>query len=173
MNHDQEFKLEKEIQVAGISVRTTNAEEGGPEGRLPGLWDRYFREGVEQPDTLQNPHLLYAVYTDYESDASGAYTVILGHELQESAEGGGALYSVERQHENGYRKAAISASGYKVFETRRGPVYQVVAEAWGQIWAYFQNSSEQRAYTADYELYDLRNFDPENAVVSIYIALKS
>lgn len=169
MNHEQELqesKLEREIRVAGTSVRTTNAEEGGPEGRLPGLWDRYFREGVSHPDKHPNPHLLYAVYTHYESDASGAYTVILGHECQGPANDG-------PQNTDGYGEARLAAGRYKVFETRRGPVYQVVGEAWGRIWNYFQNSAEQRAYTADYELYDLRNFDPENAVVSIYIALKS
>lgn len=42
----------------------------------------------------------------------------------------------------------------------------------GEIWAYFEASTEVRTYTGDFEIYDSRNFDPANTQVEIYIAIK-
>lgn len=175
------YVQQKEIRLAGISVRTTNAEEAGPNGRLPGLWDRYFREretiAAAAGENGTSKNALYALYSDYESDATGAYTVIIGHEQGTEKAGDQELHESGLQYtdltKSGLLHAVIPASEYIVFETRRGPVQTVVAEAWGQIWAYFEDAQEKRAFTGDYELYDLRDFDPGNAVVSIYIAVQS
>nr|WP_114498352.1 effector binding domain-containing protein [Fontibacillus phaseoli] len=157
-----------EIRLAGIGARTTNAAEAGPNGCLPELWSRYYRENISAVVGEENPKTLYALYTDYESDASGAYTVIIGHEIRETAK------VRESGSESGIaiQQAVIPTSDYLVFQSRRGPVQNVVAEAWGQIWAYFQDSVEKRTFTGDYEVYDLQDFDPGNAVVLIYIAVK-
>lgn len=32
--------------ITGVAVRTTNAEETGPDGRLPQLWDTYFQSNL-------------------------------------------------------------------------------------------------------------------------------
>ncbi len=176
------YVQQHEISLAGIGTRTTNAEEAGPNGRLPALWDRYFREqsniAAAAGKNESAMTALYALYTDYESDASGAYTVIIGHEREKREHTGDEVQSVYGTQSTELadlelRHAVIPASEYIVFETRRGPVYTVVGEAWGQIWSYFQNSEEKRSFTGDYELYDLQDFDPENAVVSIYIAVQS
>lgn len=152
------------ITISGITARTTNARESGPDGLLPELWSRYFRSpGPAQPGE-DNPHLLYAVYTDYESDASGAYTVLIGHECGD--EPGGEARNEDLQ------QVVVPEADYYVFETRRGPVFEVVLEAWQEVWAYFQDSQVQRAYTGDFELYDTRQFDPQNAVVQLYIAVR-
>ncbi|MEW9699531.1 GyrI-like domain-containing protein [Paenibacillus sp. SI8] len=150
-----------DITLIGVSVRTTNAEEAGPNGRLPGLWETYFGSNIASRTGTNNPHFIYALYTDYESDATGAYTTLIGHEAGEEAV----------QDEN-YTCRVIPESKYIVFTTRRGPVYEVVAQAWGDIWAYFKEYPEARAYTGDFELYDSRNFDPTDTEVQIYIAIK-
>ncbi|MNY28091.1 Bacterial transcription activator, effector binding domain [compost metagenome] len=67
---------------------------------------------------------------------------------------------------------AVPGSKYRVFTTKKGPVYEVVAQAWREIWAYFGESTEKRAYTGDFELYDARDFDPANTELQIYIAIK-
>jgi predicted transcriptional regulator YdeE len=150
------------MTLAGISVRTTNAEEAGPNGRLPQHWETYFRANIASQIGGNNPHLIYSLYTDYESDATGAYTVLIGHEA-----GDDAVLA-----ENYYDRTVIPESKYLVFTTKKGPVYEVVAQAWGEIWKYFNESLEARTYTGDFELYDSRNFDPTNTEVQIYIAIK-
>lgn len=158
----QEYFHGPELRLAGLSCRTTNSQEGGPNGQLPGLWEAYFKDTIAERIHAEHPHLIYALYTDYESDASGAYTVLIGHELSGS----------DSADLSGLESAVVPAAKYKVFTSNQGPVYEVVAEAWGRIWSYFQSSEEQRTYTGDYELYDARDFNPEDAVVQIYIAVK-
>ncbi|MCM3785371.1 GyrI-like domain-containing protein [Neobacillus mesonae] len=149
-----------EMVVTGVGVRTTNAEEGGPNGKIPGLWNAYFRSNLAA-EAAVNSHLLYSVYTDYESDASGAYTVILGHETS---------LGTTVAEEN--KSVVIPESKYLVFKTEKGPLQQVVAEGWREIWAYFQNSTEERTFTGDFELYDTRDLSPESTEVEIYIAIR-
>ncbi|OWA36285.1 hypothetical protein B9G55_08585 [Saccharibacillus sp. O16] len=160
--------------LTGFAVRTTNQVEMGPHGLIPGLWKTYYQSGLPLDSAVRNPHLIYALYTDYESDASGAYTLVIGHEsaeavpTDEAGETRRAFASIDQER----FCARVPDSRYRVFKTRRGPFGEVVAETWGQIWAYYEQSSEQRAYTGDFELYDTRQFDPEAAEVSIYIAIR-
>ncbi|MEK8129036.1 GyrI-like domain-containing protein [Paenibacillus filicis] len=156
------FQTEKpQMTLAGVTVRTTNAEEMGPNGRLAQLWDDYFRNQAALQANSHLAHLIYALYTDYESDATGAYTVIIGHEVD------GAAAPAEAEG----ARAVVPASRYRVFTTKKGPVHEVVAEAWGQIWDYYKDSEEVRAFTGDFEVYDSRHFDPANTEVQIYIAI--
>lgn len=173
------------FRLAGISVRTTNAEEAGPNGRLPELWGTYFQNPLSSEPGLQNSHLLYALYTDYESDASGEYTVVIGHECaagkaesMEEVHAAGVTESAERQQAAGrvesvenLQVATVPEARYMVFETPKGPFHQTVPQAWRDIWAYFGQSSVKRAYTGDFELYDFTQGDPEDIVVRIYIAI--
>ncbi len=155
------FTVQKpQITLAGVSVRTTNAEELGPNGQLSKLWDTYFQSNMASQTGINNPHLIYALYTDYESDASGAYTVLIGHEANDDAV----------LAEN-YDRWVIPESKYLVFTTKKGPVYEVVAQTWGDIWAYFEESEEVRTFTGDFELYDAGNSDPTDAEVQIFIAI--
>jgi len=85
--------------VEGIGIRTTNAEEAGPNGKLPGMWERYFQSKASSHIEADEPYLLYALYTEYESDASGAYTVVLGHKLVSPV--------LEQQSEEQARKRAV------------------------------------------------------------------
>ncbi|OPA73891.1 AraC family transcriptional regulator [Paenibacillus selenitireducens] len=159
---NQQFTHYPAIELVGISTRTTNAEETGPNGRLPKLWETYFQSNMQAQIKGDNAHLLYALYTDYESDASGAYTVLLGHE-----KGDGTAHS-----ETEWVHATVPEAKYMVFTTKPGPVYEVVYETWQTIWAFFQDSSIKRAYTGDFELYRTQQFDPNHAVVEIYIAVQ-
>lgn len=159
----EQIVVKPALALIGVTTRTTNAEEAGPNGRLPALWNAYFGSGISERTQVSNGHLIYALYTDYENGASGAYTTLIGHER-----GGDAVDEMLA----GLVQAAVPEARYLVFKTKKGPVYEVVAEAWGEIWAYFQNSSLERAYTGDYEMYDGRTFNPEHAEVDIYIAIK-
>jgi predicted transcriptional regulator YdeE len=150
------------ISLIGVAVRTTNAEEAGPNGRLGALWNTYFASGIAEQTQVSNSHLMYALYTDYESDASGAYTVVIGHERVDA----------EAAVPSGLEQATIPEAQYMVFKTKRGPVFEVVLQTWKEIWAYFETSPIKRAYTGDFELYDGRDFNPADAEVNIYIAVK-
>ncbi|MDR9853568.1 effector binding domain-containing protein [Paenibacillus sp. VCA1] len=150
--------------LTGVSIRTSNLRESGPEAQIPLLWERYFAGGLQQQPSLKNPHVLYALYTDYESDVNGDYTLLLGHEVEPRLAGETSL--------NTAATATTPDAAYIKFTSKRGPVQRVVPELWQDIWAYFQNSDAERAYTGDFERYDLRGFDPADAVVDIFVAVK-
>ncbi|NIK79114.1 putative transcriptional regulator YdeE [Paenibacillus castaneae] len=149
------------LQLVGISARTTNNEEGGPNGKLPELWNTYFRSSIAERIQANNGHLLYGLYTDYESDASGAYTALLGHER------GDAEHPIPED----LKLVSVPEAHYMVFKTKKGPVQEVVLQAWQEIWSLFEHSAIKRAYTGDFELYDTRNFNPNDAEAEIYIAV--
>ncbi|MEK4488964.1 effector binding domain-containing protein [Paenibacillus sp. FSL L8-0493] len=236
------FVEKAKMTLAGVSIRTTNEVEMGPDGGLPQLWETYFQSNIAGQVATVNPEYIYALYTDYESDASGAYTVVIGHEVAEERhlegnqlEENGLEESeleeseleenelekselekneleenelekseleeneleenelekneleknqleesqlVENQleenrlEESQFTYAVVPESKYMVFTTKKGPVFEVVAQAWGEIWAYFKESREARTYTGDFEIYDSRNFDPADTQVEIYIAIE-
>lgn len=158
------YTIEKpEIRLIGVSVRTTNKEEAGPNGRIPALWDTYFSSSLVSHDGIGSSGPLYSLYTDYESDVTGAYTVVIGHEAGEEE-------VLPPETELSY--TVIPASKYLVFTSKKGPMNEVVPGLWREIWAYFEKEVGQRTYTGDFERYPTRNLNPEGIELEIYIAVK-
>jgi predicted transcriptional regulator YdeE len=152
------------FEVMGIEVRTNNAKEAGADGLIPKLWQRVIQEHALDTVPDRIGQTIYAVYTDYASDANGDYTLLLGTKIRPAA---------ERLFPKGMVVKTIPAGRYLVFTSDRGPVAKVVVETWKQIWSYFQSPAKgQRAYRADFELYDQRAADPSNPQVDIYVGVK-
>jgi predicted transcriptional regulator YdeE len=150
------------FEVVGISARTNNATEAGPDGAIPKLWQRVMQEHVLDRIPQKTDPNLYAVYTDYASDANGDYTLVLGAKVRP-----------ETNPPAGMTSKSVPAGRYAVFTSERGPVAKVVVETWKRIWAYYQlPANGHRAYGADFEVYDQRAADPNNAQVEIYIGVK-
>ena len=105
---------------------------------------------------------ILAVYTDYESDANGAYTFMLG-----------ARVSSTDSVPPGMVAKKIPAARYAVFTSEKGFVGKVLPQTWSHIWAVPKSAPEgNRAYRADFEVYDQRAADPQNAQVDIYVGIK-
>lgn len=143
--------------AAGIEVRTDNAREMNPAtARIAGLWQRFFQENI--PGSLPDKKpagVPLGIYTDYESDHSGGYTLIAG---METAQAG--------MTPAGMRVVTIPAGKYLVF-TASGAMPQALIETWGTVWTYFSsNPRYTRAYTTDFEEY------LSDDKVAVYIAVK-
>lgn len=149
------------IKISGVAARTCNRDEAGAEGKIPGLWVSFFQAGVLQQPGIK-PDKIYGLYTEYESDVNGEYTVLLGCEAAEEDAAG---------FQGNFKTADVPASDYLVFTSKQGPVQSVVPDIWQEVWAYFHNCTETRTYTGDFELYEAAQFDPSDAVVKIYIAV--
>lgn len=133
--------------ITGFSTRTQNtAEFNEKTAKLPGLWQQFYAS-----DLAANANI-FEVYSNYESDANGLYTVTLGvTDNSKLAE----FDSVE-----------ISAGNYLVFQAT-GPMPSTVVETWEQIWDYFgAKSNYQRSFISDFEAYS------GSDKVAIYIGLK-
>lgn len=150
--------------LCGMGTRTTNADELGiKNARLPQLWATYLHYKDQHPDVFQNHAPTYALYTDYEKDASGAYTVVIGQQAYHT--------STSEQSNKRQLKITVPASQYMVFTTPKGPVFETVAQTWDVIWNYFKDAPEVRTYTGDFEVYE-STANPEQAEVKIYIAIQ-
>lgn len=146
------IELAEPPEIAGITVRTSNARERDPEtAALPGLWARFI--ATAPAPEVGPPSPIFSVYTDYETDLNGAYTVVLGHEADRSP--------------GGDRSLRLAAGRYAVF-TSSGAMPDAVVHGWQQIWAYFARpDAPPRAYTTDFECYD----PLQPSTVRIYVAI--
>jgi predicted transcriptional regulator YdeE len=152
------------FEVVGIAARTNNANEAGPNGVIGKEWQGFMQEGLLHRIPNRADQNILAVYADYSSDARGDYTFVLGAKVRPA---------VDAPVPKGMVIKSIPAGRYAVFTSNRGPVAKVVVETWKEIWAYYQSPANgQRAYRADFEIYDQRAADPNNAQVDIYIGVK-
>ena len=143
------------FKVIGISVRTTN-ENGQAMKDIPFLWNKFFTENIKDkiPNRLNDD--LYCVYTHYEKDHTKPYTTILGYKVKAD----------EPLPEDLVEKS-IQTADYKIFNAKGKQSDGFVYQEWLKIW----NADIDRSYTSDFEIYDAKSQDPENAEVNIYIAL--
>ena len=121
-----------------------------------------MKEGLLQKIPHRVDSSIIAMYTDYASDKDGEYSFVLG-----------ARVTDVQQVPSGMVVKRFPAGRYAVLSSEKGPVHVVVPEAWKRIWSMSREElGGERAYQADYELYDHRAADPQNAQVEIYVGLK-
>ena len=66
------------FEVVGIAASTNNAKEAGPDAIIGKMWHGFRSEDLFDKIPGRVDPSIYAVYTDYASDANGQYTIILG-----------------------------------------------------------------------------------------------
>jgi predicted transcriptional regulator YdeE len=118
---------------------------------LPGLWARFA--ALDTQESIAPPGAVFSVYTEYESDANAAYTVVVGRETAPSA--------------TAERTVRVQPGRYGVF-TSSGEMPAAVIAGWQQVWEYFARAGAPlRAYTTDFEYYD----PAQPSIVRIHIAV--
>jgi predicted transcriptional regulator YdeE len=150
------------FRVIGIEARTSNAREMTDNGVIPKLWDELVREGVLTRIPNRTDSSVIAVYTDYESDENGLYTYVLGAKVRST-----------ETIPQGMVAKQVPAGKYAVLTSDRGPVTEVVAKTWRRIWSLPQsNPGIRRSFKTDFEIYDERASDRQNAQVEIHVGIK-
>jgi predicted transcriptional regulator YdeE len=134
--------------VIGFMVRTQNSDEFNQEkAKLPKLWQQFYSSDLITNTTI------FGVYSNYESDANGLYSVIAG--VNNNDNNHPALHTIK-----------VNSGNYLIFQGK-GSMPQAVIETWQRIWDYFtEGSFHQRCFMTDFEAYS--NGDE----VSIYIGVK-
>lgn len=164
MTMNQTTMTRPEIKLVGIKARTCNKnEQNWQEGKIFPCVQRYFQEGLaERIPHRQAPGTTLCVYTEYESDVNGNYTYFIGEEVE----------SFENVPEE-FSTHTIPAQIYTKFTTQPGAMPSVLKNAWDHIWTMTPKElGADRAYIADFEVYDERAADHNNIVLDIYIGLK-
>ncbi len=146
----------QKFHIIGISVRTTN-ENGQATQDIPALWNRFMTEEIAKqiPNKIDNS--VYCIYTEYEKDYTKPYTTILGCKAEN-------LDTIP----NGMVGKTIKEATYTKYTAKGNILQGLVFNEWTKIW----NSDLDRAYTADFEVYDERIQNPVNAEIDIFVAVK-
>lgn len=138
-------KRVESFTVTGFSLRTQNKDEfNAKTAKLPRLWQQFYS------NELANNANIYGVYSNYDSDANGFYTVTAG---------------VSSNSQTELSTVTIQTGNYLVFKGT-GPMPATVIETWKQVWAFFEtNSGHRRNFISDFEAYSASD------KVTIYIGL--
>ena len=154
-----------EIKLLGITARTNNKDEMNPEtAKIGATAGEYWSRGLANEfQARANPGVTYAVYTDFESDENGEYTYFIGE----------AVESFDGQDTDKFTALTIPASNYQKFTTEPAPMPKVVIDAWQSIWQMKADDfGGARKYIADFEVYDQRASNSDEAVIDIYIGVE-
>ncbi|MEO8211302.1 MAG: GyrI-like domain-containing protein [bacterium] len=141
-----------EIKVIGIQARTIN---NTAHIDIAQLWQKFYSENIKDkiPNKINDDIL--SLYTEYESDYTKPYTVIIGCKVKDFS-----------KIPEGMVSKIIPASKYAVF-TAIGKMPDKIVETWQNIW----KSNLERTYTGDFEIYSEKYNLPEPEV-DICIAIK-
>lgn len=152
----------KEFSVIGIEARTNNAKEMTNGGIIPKQWSKFFADGILARIPDKADPTIYAVYTDYAGDRNADYTLFIGAKVSETS----AIPA-------GMVVKKVLAGKYAVVTSAKGPVQNVVPQAWQQVWSLEDKSQlgGARSYKTDFELYDQRSRDPQDSQVDVYVGI--
>ena len=153
-----------EMKLVGITARTNLASEMNlATAKIGATVQKYFQQGLSgKIQNRKKPGVTYCIYTNYESDFTADYTYFIGEEVIEFKDVAADCETL-----------VIPVQHYAKFTTEAGRMPAVCIGAWQKIWA--MTAAElggERAYIADFEVYDERAIDPQNTVLDIYIGLK-
>jgi predicted transcriptional regulator YdeE len=144
-----------ERTVIGISRRTSNADGRSVED-IPACWKDFLAQnGAAKIPDRTVPPVMYAVYSDYDSDWRGEYRYTIGCSVKRAG-----------KIPEGMAVCHIPAQTYVVFNAK-GQMPDEVLAIWALVWL----SDLPRAYMYDFEVFDKRFKNPKKKEVDIYISV--
>lgn len=150
-----------EMKIIGITTRTNNQDELKGKGKIESLWEYYITQQFHIKIPYKKNNITLGLYTDYQSDQFGEYSFIIGSEVNQTT-----------NIPNEMITKTIPAARYAVFTSSKGELSKVILQTWEKIWGTdFSKHGLNRSYTGDFELYDKRCLDPDEAIIDIYISV--
>lgn len=150
------IKREK-FTVVGIAIKTSNENNQAMQD-IPALWDKFMREGVADQIKNKIDQSIYGVYTDYEGDHTKPYLTLIGCKVPNG--------NVDVP--KGMVQREIQPADCNKFVSKGDATQGAIYNTWTEIW----ESDLDRAYSADYEVYDERAMNPKDVEVDIFVSVK-
>jgi predicted transcriptional regulator YdeE len=145
-----------DFYIIGLAVRTT-IENGKIIDDLSELWNHFLLNNIKDKIPNKIDNTIYRLYTDYEYDHKKPFTAIIGCRVTH-------LDDVP----DGFIAKAIEGGDYMILTAKGKPSDGIVLLEWMKIW----NATNQRAYKADFEVYDEKASDPDHAEINIFVSMK-
>lgn len=134
------------FQVVGLSLRTSNAR--GDE--IGALFGRFFAGNLAALIPDRRGDCVIALYTDYESDHTGMYTIVLGGIVSRTSVAPADMIA-----------RTVPAQRYALVESR-GDMPAALMETWRNVWS----SDLPRSYGTDFDLHH------GSDAVDVHVALR-
>jgi predicted transcriptional regulator YdeE len=147
----------KEFQLIGLALKTKTTNENGQSAIDCGnLWQQFDNGDYAEkiPGKLSNE--IFAVYHNYEGDHTKPFSYFIGCKVKDDTEIPDDLDGLRIP--NGVYEKLVA----------KGKMPDCVADAWKEIW----RSNQPRAYDTDFEVYDEKSTDWNDAEVAIFISVK-
>ena len=119
--------------LAGLTLRTDNTEAGL--GKITKHWENFFSQGISEKLGMGQGAEIWEAYFDYERDAGGAYTLLLGSQVSPSS----SLSII------GLETHSFPAARYAKFHLEDP---KSIRAAWQHIWS---RQDLKRLYACDFE----------------------
>ncbi|MEM9548048.1 MAG: GyrI-like domain-containing protein [Bacteroidota bacterium] len=145
----------KSFDVVGIKIRTAN--DGSAATDLPKLWGRFMEANLKEKIPNKADDSIYFLYSNYEGDHTQPYDAIIGCKVSSLDKIPDGMIS---HHVEAGNMAKFVAKGSLI----KG---EAIINKWFEIW----KSGADRSFTTDFEVYDERSKDIQNAEVDIFISL--
>jgi len=150
-------KINDSIYLTGLALTTKTTNDNGQSSiDCKNLWHAF--EDGNYPSSIPNKlsDAIYGVYYDYEGDSSQPFSYFVGCKVKNDS-----------PVPAGLSRLVIPAGNYEMISAK-GKMPDCVIKAWRDIWA----GNFARAYMVDFEVYDERSRDWNNAEVDVYISVK-
>lgn len=147
----------EEIYLIGLSLKTKTSNAHGQSGiDCKNLWHQFEDGNYAATVHDRTGDEIYGVYHQYEGDSSKPFFYFIGCRVKKGTAAPAGLESL-----------TIPAGLYeKLVVTGKMP--DCVTKAWKEVW----NANYQRTYQTDFEVYDERSKDWNNAEVDVYVSVK-
>lgn len=144
------------FKLIGLALKTKTTNENGQAGIDCGsLWQQFETGNYASLIPGKLSEEIFAVYHNYEGDHTKPYSYFIGCKVKNDAEA-----------PEGMDALLIAGGNYEKLSAK-GKMPDCIANAWKEIW----NSSMSRAYEADFEVYDERSNNWNDAEVDIFISV--
>lgn len=145
------------LKLVGLRLNGKTTNQNNQSGKDCGsLWQKFETEKIFDliPEKLSNE--VYAVYFDYEKDETAPFSYFIGCKVPENSDTPSELQTL-----------VIPAQTYTKL-TAKGKMTACITDTWKEIW----DSDIQRKFAFDFEVYDERSRDWNDAEVDIYISTR-
>lgn len=144
-------------RLIGLSLQSKTTNENGQAGIDCGnLWQRFEKEDIAGKIENKLSNEIFAVYHQYEGDYTKPYSYFIGCKVADETEVPANLESL------------VIPEGSFIKRVAKGEIPSCIGAAWKEIW----NADLPRAYKTDFEVYDDRSKDWNDAEVDIYLSIR-
>lgn|SRR5690606_10001961 len=144
------------FKLIGLKLKNKTTNQNNQSSKDCGnLWEKFQTDKVSDliPEKLSNK--LYAVYFDYENNETSPFHYFIGYEVDKNT-----------MLPEGLDELVVPSQQYLKF-TANGRIPDCITNVWKSIWS----SDINRKFGFDFEIYDERSLDWNNAVVDIYLSI--